>query len=145
MKSVVEVEINAPQATVAELFADPRTFPEWMEDVARIEPLGKVSPATAETEYRLVPKKGNLAFVARVIRREPPYRSRLAMRTPNISVLVTGTFVKLSDRRTKLIAKNVFRFGGLMSRLAGLLGWRAIRRSHRRHMESFKRFAEAHA
>ena len=79
MKSVVEVEINAPQAKVAELFADPRMFPEWMEDVARIEPLGKVSPASVETEYRLVPKKGNLAFVARVIRREPPYRSRLAM------------------------------------------------------------------
>ena len=145
MKSVVEVEINAPQATVAELFADPRTFPEWMEDVARIEPLGKASPASPETEYRLVPKKGNLAFVARVIRREPPYRSRLAMRTPNTSVLVTGTFVKLSDHKTKLIAKNVFRFGGLMSRLSGLLGWRAIRRAHRRHMESFKRFAEAHA
>jgi hypothetical protein len=116
-----------------------------MEDVARIEPLGKTSPASPEPEYRLVPKKGNLAFVARVIRREPPYRSRLAMRTPNTSVLVTGTFVKLSDHKTKLIAKNVFLFGGLMSRLSGLLGWRAIRRAHRRHMESFKRFAEAHA
>jgi len=62
-----------------------------------------------------------------------------------MSVLVTGTFVKLSDRKTKLIAKNVFRFGGLMSRLLGLLGWPSIRRMHRRHMQSFKRFAEARA
>jgi Polyketide cyclase / dehydrase and lipid transport len=145
MKSVVELEINAPQAKVAELFADPRTFPEWMEDVARIEPVAESAPTLAGRVYRIVPKNGRLAFVARVVRQEPPFRSRLALRSPKISVDVTGRFVKLSERRTKLVAKNVFSFRGLNSRLLGLLGRREIRRMHHRHMESFKRFAEAHA
>jgi hypothetical protein len=145
MKSVVEVEINAPQAKVAELFADPRTFPEWMDDVARIEPVAGRSATAPEGAYRIVPKKGRLAFIARVVRRDLPYRSRMALRSPKIAVDVTGTFVKLSDSRTKLVAKNEFGFSGLLSRLLGVLGRRQIRRIHRRHMESFKRFAEAHA
>ncbi len=144
MKSIVELEINAPQAKVAELFADLKAFPEWMDDVDRIEPVGGPT-GLSEGAYRLVPKRGRLAFVARVVRRDPPFRSRLALRSRNISVDVTGTFVRLSDDRTKLVAKNEIGFRGLLSRALGLLGWRAIRRAHRRHMESFKRFAEAHA
>ena len=145
MKSIVELEINAPQAKVAELFADLSAFPQWMDDVARMEPVGEQAGFSTERAYRLVPKKGRLAFVARVVRRDPPFRSRLALRSRNISVDVTGTFVRLSDDRTRLVAKNVVGFRGLLSRLFGLLGWPAIRRAHRRHMESFKRFAEARA
>jgi Polyketide cyclase / dehydrase and lipid transport len=145
MKSIVELEINAPQAKVAELFADLKAFPEWMDDVARIEPVRGPAGLSPEGAYRLVPKKGRLAFVARVVRRDPPFRSRLALRSRNVSVDVTGTFVRLSDDRTKLVSKNEIGFRGLLSRMLGLLGWRAIRREHRRHMESFKRFAEARA
>jgi hypothetical protein len=147
MKSIVELEINAPQAKVAELFADLRAFPQWMDDVERIEPLGGPAGLSPERAYRLVPKKGRWrsAFVARVVRRDPPFRSRLTLRSRNVSVDVTGTFVRLSEDRTRLVAKNEIGFRGLLSRVLGLLGWRAIRRAHRRHMESFKRFAEAHA
>ena len=145
MRSIVELEINAPQAKVAELFADLRAFPQWMDDVERIEPVGEPAGLAPERAYRLVPKKGRSAFVARVVRRDPPFRSRLTLRSRNVSVDVTGTFVRLSDDRTKLVAKNEIGFRGLLSRALGLLGWRAIRRAHRRHMESFKRFAEAHA
>jgi hypothetical protein len=39
MKSTVELDINAPQAQLAELFADPRNNTGWMDDVERIEPV----------------------------------------------------------------------------------------------------------
>ena len=40
MKSLVELEIDAPQADVAELFTDPRMNVDWMDDIARIEAVG---------------------------------------------------------------------------------------------------------
>ena len=57
MKSVVEVDINAPQQKVAELHADPRNNPKWMHDIARYESVsGEVG--MPGSKYRLVPKKG---------------------------------------------------------------------------------------
>ena len=56
---------------------------------------------------------------------------------------ITDTLVRLSDRKTKLISEEVFTFKGLLGRIMGFLGRRSIGAAHRRHMESFKRFAES--
>jgi uncharacterized protein YndB with AHSA1/START domain len=145
MRSVIELEINAPQEKVAELFDNPRMFPRWMDEVARVEPLRTSSRLPLGSEFRIVPKAGRRAFRGRFLRREPPYRTRLLLDAATVRVDVRGTFVKLSDQRTKLISVEVVGFKGLFGRVLGLLGRRAIRRAHRRHMESFKRFVESPA
>ncbi len=145
MKSVIELEINAPQEKVAELFDNPQMFPLWMDDVERIEPVRTNSSIAPGPTFRMVPKEGDLEFVGRVVRRDPPYRSRLVLHASNVTVAVKGTFVRLSDVETKLVSEETFSFKGLFGRLFGFLGRRSIRRAHRRHMESFKRFAEQHA
>ena len=139
MKSVVELNIDAPQEKVAELFEDPWTFPSWMDDLERIEPVS----GSAMSRFRLVPKKGNLVFIARVVDAEPPHHARLALDAPTVSVSVTGRFRKLSDHTTRLVSEEIFHFKGLLGHLFGWLGRGSIRRAHRRHMESFKRFAES--
>lgn len=144
MKSTVELDINAQQPQLAELFADPRNNPRWMDDIERIEPL-KGEPGEPGSMYRLVPKKGTMVFVATVVTRALPTRVKLLLETPRISVWVTDTFLSLSDHKTKLISEEVFTFKGLFSKITGLMARRAIKRAHRRHMESFKRFAESHA
>jgi uncharacterized protein YndB with AHSA1/START domain len=145
MKSVIELEINAPQDRVAELFDNPRMFPRWMDDVDRVEPLSNTSYLSLGADFRIVPKTGKRIFRGRLLRREPPYRSRLRLEAPTVSVDRRGTFIRLSDQRTKVISEEVIGFKGLIGRVRGMLGRRAMKRLHRRHMESFKRFVESPA
>jgi hypothetical protein len=143
MKSVVELDINLPQAQCAELFADPNNNPKWMDDIERIEPIsGKLGEAGSV--YRLVPKSGKLVFVATVVSRELATELRLLLDATSVSVSVTGKLVALSERTTRLISEEIFSFKGLFNQIFGFLARGAIKRAHRRHMESFKRFAESH-
>ena len=144
MKSVVELDIKAPQAKVAKLFADPRNNPKWMDEIERIEPVsGK--PGEPGSVYRLVPKRGKLNFVATVVSRDLPSEARLSLEDRRVTVSVRGEFRKLSDRKTKLTSEETFRFKGWFNRVFGFLARGAIKTAHRRHIESFKRFAESQA
>jgi polyketide cyclase/dehydrase/lipid transport protein len=141
MKSTVTVEISRPETQVAELFSNPRHTPKWMHDVARIEPVsGELG--TPGSSYRLVPKKGNLVFVATVLPQVLPNQVRLSLDSPTVDVSVTGTLRALSPTRTLLVSQEVFRFKGALSSLFGFLAGFAIRKAHRRHIEAFKAFAE---
>ena len=141
MKSVVELDISAPQAKVAKLFEDPHQFPKWMDDVARVEPVNG-SGRDWESQFRMVPKRGNLIFTAKVVKRSNA-RAHLALDAPNVSVSINGTFMKLSAMKTRLISEEVFTFKGLFGHLFGWIGFVAIMRAHRRHMRAFTRFAES--
>lgn len=144
MKSVVELDIDVPQDRLAELFADPSANPRWMDDIERIEPLSG-SLGEPGSVYRLVPKRGKLVFVATVVMRALPTELKLRLDAPTVSVSVTGKLVKVSDRRTRLISEEIFLFHGPFHRALGFVARGAIHRAHRRHMESFKRFAESEA
>jgi hypothetical protein len=142
MKSRVELDINGPQAEVAELFADPRRNPEWMDDIARIEAVSGELGQPGSV-YRMVPKKsGAMEFVATVVRRVLPTQVSLSLNTEGVSVAITDTFRKVSDTTTRLISEEVFSFRGRLGKLIGLVSGPMIRRAHRQHMESFKRYAE---
>jgi hypothetical protein len=141
MNSRVELVIDAEQAEVAELFADPRNNIRWMDDIARIEPISGELGRPGSV-YRLVPKRGALVFVARVVRRALPGELRLSLQARRVAVSATDTFCRLSDGRTKLISEEVFTFQGVFSKVVGFFGRRSIAGAHRRHMDLFKRFAE---
>jgi polyketide cyclase/dehydrase/lipid transport protein len=118
MKSTVTVEINLPQARVAELFSNPRHTNRWMHDVDRVEVVSGELGAPG-SQYRLVPKKGNMVVLS-----------------------VTGTFQSLSATKTLLVSSEMFSFTGAIPAILGFLAQGAIRKAHRRHMEAFKAFAE---
>ena len=141
MKSVVQLDISVPQATVAELFADPANNPKWMDDLARVEPINGELGQPGSV-FRLVPKRGSMAFVATVLSRDLPKKVRLSLDQPSVSVAVADKFVALSPHKTRLISEESFRFKGVFSNIVGLLARWRIKHAHRRHMESFKRFAE---
>jgi Polyketide cyclase / dehydrase and lipid transport len=142
MKSTITVEINLPQARVAELFSNPRHSTRWMDDVDRIEVVSGELGAPG-SQYRLVPKKGNMVFVATVLVRDLPNECRLRLDSPSVVVSVTGTFQPLTATRTLLVSSEVFSFKGVTSAIFGFLAQSAIRKAHRRHIEAFKAFAEA--
>ena len=143
MKSVIELEIDMPLAKLAALFADPQQNTSWMDDVDRVETIsGQLG--MPGSQYRLVPKKGKMVFVATVGARNLPTESHLFLEASNVTVSVKGNFVALSSDRTRLISEEVFSFKGPLNKVFGFLAQGAIKKAHRRHMEAFKRFAETH-
>jgi hypothetical protein len=141
MRSVVEVEIDLPQARIAELHGNPELSTKWMEDIERYEPVAG-QPGVAGSQYRLVPKRGSMVFLATVIQRDLPNELRLRLDTKGIEILVTVRFSPLPAGRSRLVSEQTFRFRGMLRRVFGLLGRGSIRRAHRRHIQAFKRFAE---
>ena len=61
----------------------------------------------------MVPKRGAMVFVATVVQRVLPAQLTLSLNAPRVSVSITDTFRKLSDRTTRLISEEVFTFRGL--------------------------------
>jgi hypothetical protein len=143
MKSVVEVEIKRPQKEAAELYADPRNNPKWMHDIARYEPLSGEGGMPGST-YRLVPKEGEMIFVATVVERNLPDELKLHLEASDVEVEVKGTFSSLSPTSTKFISEQVFTFKVAEAETVSPAVKEDIKTAHRRHIEDFKRFAENH-
>ena len=141
MKSIVELDIEAPRGEVAALYGDPSHSTSWMDDVERYEPLSG-APGMPGSTYRLVPKRGDMIFIATVLSRDLPREVRLRLDAARATVLVTGTLSELPAGRTQLVSEEIFEFKGFWNGVLGLLAQPAIRRAHRRHMEAFKQFAE---
>jgi len=142
VKSVVQVDIDVPRERLASLFADPTLSTKWMDDIERYEPIGG-KPGAPGSTYRLVPKKGDMIFMATVIANELPNESRLRLDADNVTVAITARYVAIAAERSRLVSEEVFTFKGLLPKVGGFLARGAIHRAHRRHMEAFKRFAEA--
>jgi len=140
MKSTIEVEINKPQQEVARLFADPANNPKWMHDLKRYEPVSG-EEGMPGSSYRLIPRKGNMVFLATVVSRNSN-ELKLNLETSNVHVSVIGKLKALSPAKTKLVSEEVFTFKGLFNRIFGFFAGKSIKSVHRRHIEDFKKFAE---
>jgi len=84
-----------------------------------------------------------MIFMATVIANELPNESRLRLDADNVTVAITARYVAIAAERSRLVSEEVFTFKGLLPKVGGFLARGAIHRAHRRHMEAFKRFAEA--
>ena len=141
MKSVVRVELDAPQESVAGHYADPRNSTKWMVELERYVPLTG-EPGMPGSTYRLVSDQPHLDFVATVIERRLPDEVRLRLDAPSLSVDVHVGFDSLPDDRTRLVSTEVFRFKGLFGRAMSLFARKSIHEAHLKQMKAFKAYAE---
>jgi polyketide cyclase/dehydrase/lipid transport protein len=141
MKSVVELEIDVSQDTLAALFADPSNMTKWMDDLERYEPLSGEQGLPGST-YRMVPKEGTMVFVATVLSRDLPNEIRLRLDASNVVVSIRVTFSRITPDKTRFISEEEFTFTGLFGTIIGFFAGGSIRKAHRKHMDGFKRFAE---
>jgi len=143
MKSIVEVKIDAPLEKVAALLADVRNMTKWMDDLERVEPVSGELGMPGSI-FRMVGKAGGPQgdFVVTVTARTLPKIFGLKLQSPSVDVVVADTFTALSALRTKLVSEEAFCFHGLFNTLLGFLVQSTIKKHHRRHIESFGRFAE---
>jgi hypothetical protein len=140
MRDTVGININAPVAKVASLFADPRLSESWMEDTS-YEPISG-EQGEPGSKYRLTMGKGTMTFTATVVSRDLPREVRLVLDSPKVTVEITATFAAVGFDRTQLTSDEVFTFHGLLSKLLSLVARPGIRKAHRQQMASFARFAE---
>ena len=143
MRSVVVIEIDGALDVVASLFGDPRNSTLWMDDLERYEPLTG-EPGAPGSTYRLISTNG-MSFLATVVSREFPGHLRLLLESDEADVSVDAELSRLPSGATRLVSTEEFLFKGVASKAMGLLAMSAIKSAHRRHLESFKRFAEAKA
>jgi hypothetical protein len=83
-------------------------------------------------------------FDATVLARNLPAELCLSLEAPNVTISVKGLFAVVSSNKTRLTSEQVFSFKGPLNKVFGFLARGAIKKAQRRHMEAFKRFAEAH-
>jgi hypothetical protein len=98
MRSIIELEINVPQAKLAELLADPENNTKWMDDIERYEPISG-PPGMPGSKYRLVPKTGKMLFTATVVGRDLPDESRLILEASNVVVSVRDNLFRCLQKR----------------------------------------------
>jgi hypothetical protein len=140
MRSVVEIDIEAPQERVAELFCDPANNPKWMNDLERYEPISGEQGAPG-SKFRLVTER--MTFVATVIARRLPECVELVLDSKGVAVAIEVSFSTLPSGGTRLVSAEEFRFKGLARKAMSILARKGIATAHRGQMEAFKRFAEA--
>ena len=142
VKSTVIVDVDAPPREVASLFADPSLNTKWMHDIERYEPISGKQGMPGSV-YRLVPKRGSTLLTATVLKRFPD-QLYLNLEATNMTVEVEGFTRSLENGRTRLVSKESFKFKGVWNRAYGVLAGPAIKMTHRRQIEAFKKFAEQH-
>ena len=92
--------------------------------------------------YRLVPKAGNVIFLATVVECNLPHELRVNLEAATVDVAMTARMLALSPMRTKLISEEVFIFKDSDNATVASSVKEAIKAAHQRHIEDFKRFAE---
>jgi len=141
MRDVVDVEIHAPQETVAELFSDPTQSTGWMEDLERYEPITG-APGFPGSTYRLVSRSGKMDFVGTVVSRELPNRVNLVLESAAVQVSIDAAFERAPSGATRLVSTEDFRFKSLLGKFTSVFAKPAIHAAHQKQMDAFKRFAE---
>ena len=137
MKSIFVTEINVPQAKLAEFYTNPENNIKWMHDLERVEHVSG-QPGTIGYQYRLVPKKGNMIFVAKLEYIDLPNGAQVLLESSNVNVLVTGTFFAISPEKTRFISEEIFTFKGIFNQIFGFLAQHAIKKAHFKHMNDFR-------
>ena len=115
-----------------------------MHDLERYEHLSGAFGMPG-SRYRMVPKAGSqqMEFVSTVTASNLPDRLVLKLELPAVDVSVTATFTAAVRPAGPECSRNeVFTFHGPFNKLFSRLASRDIRKHHRDHIESFKRFVE---
>jgi hypothetical protein len=112
-----------------------------MHDVKSYEPVSGEQGMPGST-YRLVPKAGDMIFLATVVECNLPHELRVNLEAATVDVAMTARMVALSPTRTKLISEEVFTFKDSDNATVASSVKEAIKAVHRHHIEDFKRFAK---
>ena len=142
MKYTVEIEINAPLATVVELFDRPANMSQWMPNLTGIETLsGTAGHVGAKSKMSF---NNGRSMEETVLLRNLPEEFTASYEFQGLTYVVQNHFYGLPRDKTRYVSVQDFRLKGWM-KLMGALMPGVFRKESMKHMVMFKAFVERSA
>jgi uncharacterized protein YndB with AHSA1/START domain len=143
MKYTETIEIDLPRARVIELFDDPDSMKQWQPGLISFEhESGEPGQEGARSRLRYLMGKRECEMVETITRRALPEEFSGTYEAPGMWNEVRNHFEELGPGRTRWTCHSEFRGQNLLMKALCLLMPGAFRKETRKHLESFKAFAE---
>jgi hypothetical protein len=142
MKYTVETEIDLPVSRVVELFDNPDNLKYWQPGLISFEHVsGTPGQPGAISKLRYKMGKREIEMTETITVRDLPREYSGTYEAKGVFNISRNFFEPLSEKRTKYISENEFRFNGFM-KLIGMLMPGSFKRESMKYLVQFKEFAE---
>ena len=145
MKYTNEISINRPIETVLQLFQNPENLKKWMKGLQTVEHLsgerGKVG-AKALMKFKL--GKREIEMLETILSNQLPENFTCTYETTGVFNLSKTTFIKETDRRTRYISEEEFKFSGFMKLIAIFMPG-SFKKQSKKYQTDFKIFVESNS
>jgi len=138
-----EIEINSNIDSLIVLFDNPYNMKEYMYGIEEYKLIsGELRQVGAKAEITAVIGEHEIIMIEEIITNDLPNKRKATYTSDGVYNIVTNTFEKISENKTKLINKQEFEFKGYAMKMVGFFRPSAFKEQSRVYLQSFKEFAE---
>ena len=149
IKYTEEIEINSNIDTVITLFDNPYNMKEYMEGIESYTVLNgniKEAGTTSELIVNYIEHDGvkhKIVMIEEIITNNLPEEKKVTYTANGVYNIVTNSFIRITDDKTKFINEQEFEFKGYM-KVMGFFMPSAFKEQSRVYLQNFKEFVENH-
>jgi len=149
IKYTEEIEINSNIDTVITLFDNPYNMKEYMEGIESYTVLNgniKEAGTTSELIVNYIEDDGvkhKIVMIEEIITNNLPKEKKVTYTANGVYNIVTNSFIRITDDKTKFINEQEFEFKGYM-KVMGFFMPSAFKEQSRVYLQNFKEFVENH-
>ena len=149
IKYTEEIEINSNIDTVITLFDNPYNMKEYMEGIESYTVLNgniKEAGTTSELIVNYIENDGvkhKIVMIEEIITNNLPEEKKVTYTANGVYNIVTNSFIRITDDKTKFINEQEFEFKGYM-KVMGFFMPSAFKEQSRVYLQNFKKFVENH-
>tara|TARA_B100000287_G_scaffold416612_1_gene451491 strand:- start:88 stop:612 length:525 start_codon:yes stop_codon:yes gene_type:complete len=149
IKYTEEIEINSNIDTVITLFDNPYNMKEYMKGIESYTVLNgniKEAGTTSELIVNYIEDDGvkhKIVMIEEIITNNLPEEKKVTYTANGVYNIVTNSFIRITDDKTKFINEQEFEFKGYM-KVMGFFMPSAFKEQSRVYLQNFKKFVENH-
>ena len=143
MKYINEVIINAPLATVVDLFKDPANMKEWQPELINVTPI-MGTPGTVGAKSKIVSRLGNgkIEMIETIKVANLPDAYDVVYEAPGVINTMKSKFVAVGSNETQWLTDNEFVFTSIVMKLMGFFAGGMFKKQTQTTLDLFKTYAE---
>lgn len=143
LKYTEQLTIAQPRARVIELFNDSNNLTKWMAGLQSLKHL-EGTPGELGAKSRIIVQMGKreMVMTETLTKHNLPTELNFHYNCDGVHNDVRNQFVELSENETVWETINIFKFDRFFMKIMGKFMPFGFRKQTRKHMESFKAFAE---
>ncbi len=137
-----EIVINANIDVVSDLFDNPYNMLEYMDGIEKYELMsGEIREVGAKAEITAIVGESKIIMLEEVIINNLPEEKKVIYEADRVYNIVSTKLIRISEKQTKLINDQEFKFRGYMKIMAFFMS-SAFEHQSRVYLDSFKEFVE---